>query len=237
MSWAPPQAGNKYLLEEQAPRRGADVRQKRHWHNQADQPPRERQSIGRGWGPAQALEIHGTNLSTPRPTTNLVFQKLQALMELACLVSLAAQQTQEEPSVSSSPCFLESAPRGLTSSTVAPNTAAQLEPNLPQRQQHPILSRFPDHPTRTKHTHSQAQLCFVARLEPTRVRWNGDQVHTTRLETGKQVCKSATVSTLCTMQHSPSAWAGFAPKLTVTFTVAETKSYFRPHTGPSSCAH
>jgi len=113
MSWAHPQAGSEHLLEEQAPRRGADVRQKRQWHNQADQPPRERQSIGRGWGPAQALEIHGTNLSTPRPTTNLVRQKLQALVELACLVSLAAQQTQEETSASSSPCFLESAPRGL----------------------------------------------------------------------------------------------------------------------------
>ena len=83
----------------------------------------------------------------------------------------------------------------------------------------------------------QAQLCFVAQLERTRVRWKGDHVHTTRLETGKQMCRSATVSSLCTIQHSPSAWAGFAPKLTVTLTVAEAKSCFRPHSGPSSCAH
>ena len=51
-----------------------------------------------------------------------------------------------------------------------------------------------------------------------------DQVHTTRLKTRKQMCRSATVSSLCTIQHSPSAWAGFAPKLTETLTVAVTKS-------------
>ena len=34
------------------------------------------------------------------------------------------------------------------------------------------------------------------------------------------------MSSLCTIQHSPSAWAGFAPKLTETFTVAVTKSCF-----------
>ena len=47
----------------------------------------------------------------------------------------------------------------------------------------------------------QAQLYFVARLEPTRVRWKSDQVHTTRLETGKQMCRSASVSSLCTIQQ------------------------------------
>ena len=51
-----------------------------------------------------------------------------------------------------------------------------------------------------------------------------DQVHTTRLKTRKQMCRSATVSSLCTIQHSPSAWAGFAPKLTETLIVAVTKS-------------
>ena len=36
----------------------------------------------------------------------------------------------------------------------------------------------------------QMQLYFVARLEPKRMRWNGDQVHTTRRKTRKQMCKS-----------------------------------------------
>ena len=75
----------------------------------------------------------------------------------------------------------------------------------------------------------QMRLYFVTQLEPTRMRWKGDRVHTTRLKTKKQMCKSATVSILCTIQHSPSAWAGFAPKLTETL--------FTPHFGPSSCAH
>ena len=76
----------------------------------------------------------------------------------------------------------------------------------------------------------QMQLYFVAQLEPTRMRWKGDQVHTTRLKTRKQVCRSATVSSLCTIQHFPSAWAGCAPKLTVTLTVAETKSCLHTNT-------
>ena len=37
---------------------------------------------------------------------------------------------------------------------------------------------------------------------------------------GKQMCKSATVSNLCAIQHSPSVWA---PKLTATLTVARKK--------------
>ena len=38
----------------------------------------------------------------------------------------------------------------------------------------------------------------------------------------------------CAIQHSPSAWASFAPKLTATFTVARTKSCCRSHSGLSS---
>ena len=34
------------------------------------------------------------------------------------------------------------------------------------------------------------------------MRWKGDRVHTTRLKTGKQMCRSATVSSLCTIQQS-----------------------------------
>ena len=46
--------------------------------------------------------------------------------------------------------------------------------------------------------------------------------------------KCATVSSLCTIEHSPSAWAGFAPKLTVTLTIAKTKLCLTPHSGSSS---
>ena len=48
------------------------------------------------------------------------------------------------------------------------------------------------------------------------------------------MCKSATVSSLCTIEHTPSAWVGFAPKLTVTLTVAGTKLCLAPHSGSSS---
>ena len=84
------------------------------------------------------------------------------------------------------------------------------------------------------------KLCFVARLslEPTRmfgrmIKYAPRQVW----KQGKQMFRSAKVSSLCAVQPSPSAWAGFAPKLTATRTVARTKSCFRPHSGPSSCAH
>ena len=44
---------------------------------------------------------------------------------------------------------------------------------------------------------------------------------------GKQMCKSATVSSLRVIQHSLSAWAIFAPKLTATLTVAGKNPAFR----------
>ena len=55
-----------------------------------------------------------------------------------------------------------------------------------------------------------------------------DRVRATSLEAGKEVYMSATVSSLCTIQHSPSARADFAPKLTVTCTDAKTGSYGSP---------
>ena len=45
------------------------------------------------------------------------------------------------------------------------------------------------------------------------------------------MCKSATVSSLWTIEHSPSVWAGFAPKLTVTLTVVRTKLCLTPQFG------
>ena len=61
------------------------------------------------------------------------------------------------------------------------------------------------------------ELCFLARLEPTGMRWENGHVSMTSLQR-KQVCKSATVSSLCVIKHFPSA-----PMLTVTLTVANTK--------------
>ena len=37
------------------------------------------------------------------------------------------------------------------------------------------------------------------------------------------MCRSVAVPSQCATQHSPSAWAGFAPKLTTTLAVTETK--------------
>ena len=71
---------------------------------------------------------------------------------------------------------------------------------------------------------SQMELCFGTRLEPTRMRWKSAQVCTTVLRQGKQMCRSVTVPSPCEIQHFPSAWAGFAPKLTTTLTVTEIKS-------------
>ena len=68
------------------------------------------------------------------------------------------------------------------------------------------------------------QLCFLAHLQPTRMRWENGHISLTSLKTKKHVCRSA-------IKHSPSAWAGFAPKLTVTLAVAKTKlciQIFRP---------
>ena len=82
----------------------------------------------------------------------------------------------------------------------------------------------------------QMELCFMAHLEPTRLRWENGQVSLASLETREasvQECNG--VSSLCTIEHSPSAWAGFAPKLTVTLTVAGTKLCLTPHSGSSSC--
>ena len=67
----------------------------------------------------------------------------------------------------------------------------------------------------------QMQLHFVARLEPKRMRWKSDQMCTAILKARKQMCRSATVSSPRVTQHSSSAWAGFAPMLTVMLTVAE----------------
>ena len=64
---------------------------------------------------------------------------------------------------------------------------------------------------------------FVTQLEPTRMRWKSDQVHTTTLWQRKQICGNVTVSSQCAIQHSSSAWANVVPKLSVTLTVAETK--------------
>ena len=38
------------------------------------------------------------------------------------------------------------------------------------------------------------------------------------------MCRSVTVSNPCAVQHSPSAWANFAPKLTTAITVTGTKN-------------
>ena len=47
----------------------------------------------------------------------------------------------------------------------------------------------------------------------------------------REASVQATVSSLRAITHSPSAWAGFAPKLTVTLTAAKTNlcvQIFRP---------
>ena len=57
---------------------------------------------------------------------------------------------------------------------------------------------------RERETVSNASL-FCGTLEPTRMRWECGQVRVTRLRKGSNCAVSATVSSLCTDQHSPSA--------------------------------
>ena len=56
------------------------------------------------------------------------------------------------------------------------------------------------------------------------MRWKNDQVCTTILRQAKHMCRNVTMMSLRTIQHSPSAWASFVPKLTTIITVAETKT-------------
>ena len=60
-------------------------------------------------------------------------------------------------------------------------------------------------PTAFKRPEVSNASLFCGTLEPTRMRWECGQVRVTRLRKRKQLCKSATVSSLCTDQHSPSA--------------------------------
>ena len=75
-----------------------------------------------------------------------------------------------------------------------------------QNIQHNSTHTHNDNTTDThKHTQThtvrecQMQLCFMVHLEPTRMRWENGQVNLTSLKT-RQVCKSATVSSLCTIE-------------------------------------
>ena len=62
-----------------------------------------------------------------------------------------------------------------------------------------IPARGVDH--RRSATMSNANL-FCGTLEPTRMRWECGQVRVTRLRKGRQLCRSATVSSLCTDQQT-----------------------------------
>ena len=62
-----------------------------------------------------------------------------------------------------------------------------------------VPARGVDH--RRSATMSNASL-FCGTLEPTRMRWECGQVRVTKLRKGKQPCKSATVSSLCTDQQT-----------------------------------
>ena len=68
---------------------------------------------------------------------------------------------------------------GAAAATAAAAAGAVLGLGVPRA--FPLVASLTDAPLPC-----QAQLYFVARLEPTRVCWKSDQVHTTRLETGSK---------------------------------------------------
>ena len=53
------------------------------------------------------------------------------------------------------------------------------------------------------YTECQMQLCFVARLEPTRMCWKNDQVCTKNLRQGEQMCRSVTVMSVYVQSNTP----------------------------------
>ena len=61
----------------------------------------------------------------------------------------------------------------------------------------------------------------------------------TSLKTKESKCARVQRCRVCVQlnTHPSSAWAGFAPKLTVTLAVAGTKLCLTPHSGSSSCTH